>query len=499
MIDFKTINTLAGSLETDMLIVRVFEEETKSLARRIKHDEKSAALLAGLVSQGDFRAKFKEVLVVFPHSPLLPPRIALLGLGKKTEYTLELARQAISAIAPMLDKHSVKTLSVLTASKLPKDSASPEEAIAAATEGLLLALYRFEEYKRPEPNAARAKIESIVWILNRPAERTKVLRGARRGEILAETTNYTRSLANHPGNYMTPEALAEEAKTLSRKYKLACKILEKGDMKKLGMNALLAVNQGSALPPKFIVLEYIGKKSAPLTVLVGKGITFDSGGISLKPGKAMDEMKFDMCGAAAVLGTLRAAAELKLPLRLVGLVPATENLPSGSAVKPGDVVKAMSGKTIEVLNTDAEGRMILADALAYAARYKPKLVIDLATLTGACVVALGTEYAGAFATDERLLSKLKKAADKTGEKLWPLPLAPEYEEDIKSPVADIKNIGMEGKGGGTITAALFLKEFVSYPWIHLDIAGTAWTTSGRSYHPKGATGYGVRLLVEFLR
>lgn len=506
MIKFSTAPILSSAASADLLVMGLFEDE---LALDKKFRETAGPdfeLLNKIIIRRDFKGKLKETLPLFFDSPRLPKRLILLGLGKKQDYTLENSRQAIAEIAPLLHKFQIESLAILPALKLPKDARSIEEAIAAVTEGVLLSSYQFLEYKQPEPQAGAAKITNIQFVLNRTADRTKTLQGALRGQILANATNYARSLANHPGNMMTPQTLAEEAKKLGREFKLRCQILEKADMKKLGMNALLAVNQGSDLPPKFIVLEYLGKKISasrqaradhPI-VLIGKGITFDSGGISLKPGKGMDEMKFDMCGAATVLGAMRACAELKLPIHLIGLVPATENLPSGSAVKPGDIVRAMSGKTIEVLNTDAEGRMILADALAYAARFKPKLVIDFATLTGACVVALGTEFAGAFATDRKLFAELEAAAEKSGDKIWPLPLAAEYKEDIKSAVADIKNIGTEGKGAGTITAALFLQEFVSYPWIHLDIAGTAWTTGGKTYHPKGATGYGVRLMMEFL-
>lgn len=499
MIKFHASSDLASAASADLLVLRLFEDELKLDKKLFGMAGAHFELLEKVLVKRDFKGKLKETLSIFLDSPQLPGRIIFLGLGKQKEFTLENSRQTIAEIAPLLHRFKIQSLAVTTVSKLPRNAHSAEEAITALTEGLFMSLYQFKEYKKPDPEAGVAKISNLHFILNRASDRAKVLRGALRGRILAEATNYARDLANHPGNMMTPQTLAEKATTLAKTHKLHCKILEKSELVKLGMGAFLAVNQGSSLPPKFIILEYRGTKPGATIVLVGKGITFDSGGISLKPGKGMEEMKFDMCGAATVLGALRAAAELKLPIKLVGLIPATENLPSGSAVKPGDVVRAMSGTTIEVLNTDAEGRMVLADALAYAVRYKPRLVIDFATLTGACVVALGTDYSGAFVTDKKILAKLEAAAEKTGEKIWPLPLAPEYREDIKSHVADIKNIGTEGKGAGTITAALFLQEFVSYPWIHLDIAGTAWTTTGKTYHPKGATGVGVRLLIEFLK
>jgi len=277
------------------------------------------------------------------------------------------------------------------------------------------------------------------------------------------------------------------------------KIINEPAMKKLGMNALLGVARGSNEPPKLIVMEYNGgKKGEKPVVLVGKGITFDSGGISIKPSDSMDEMKTDMSGGAAVIGTLMASADLKIPLNIVGIIPATENLPGGKAYKPGDILKSMSGKTIEIMNTDAEGRVVLADAFEYANKYKPAAMIDMATLTGACIIALGDLIIGMMGTDERLKSMIRDASDATGEKVWELPLWKEYDELIKSDVADVKNTG--GRAGGTITAALFLSKFVGeYPWVHLDIAGPAWLKKDRPYINKGASGVGVRLMVELLR
>ncbi|NBU89232.1 MAG: leucyl aminopeptidase [Betaproteobacteria bacterium] len=318
--------------------------------------------------------------------------------------------------------------------------------------------------------------------------------GLKRGVAMGEGVSYARELANRPANHCTPTHLALEARQLAKTWGLKAQVLERKDAEKLGMGAFLAVAQGSEQPPKFLVLEYQGggAKAAPV-VLVGKGITFDTGGISLKPAAEMDEMKFDMGGAASVLGTFRAIAQLKPKINLVGLIPACENMPSGRAVKPGDVVKSMSGQTIEILNTDAEGRLILCDALTYAQRFKPAAVIDIATLTGACVIALGHHRSGMYSTDEALAGELTRSGEQTADLCWRMPLDDEYDEGLKSNFADVANVG--GRPGGSITAAMFLKRFASkYPWAHLDIAGTAW----KSGAAKGGTGRPVPLLTQFL-
>jgi leucyl aminopeptidase len=323
--------------------------------------------------------------------------------------------------------------------------------------------------------------------------------GVRRGLATAEATAFVRDLCNHPANVMTPTRIADEARAIAKEEGLALKVLERKDMEHLGMGALLGVARGSHEPPKFIVLEYNGakKKAERPVVLVGKTITFDTGGISLKPAENMEHMKADMTGGAEVLASIRAAARLKLPLHLISILPATENMPGGQAMKPGDIVKTLSGKTVEVQNTDAEGRLILSDGLAYAQRYKPAAVIDVATLTGACVVALGQFAIGMFGTDARLKDQVRRAGLKAGERVWEMPLWEEYFEQLRSDVADMRNIG--GRGGGMITAALFLSKFVGeYPWVHLDIASTDWSERERAYVPKGPTGIGTRLLIQYL-
>jgi leucyl aminopeptidase len=318
------------------------------------------------------------------------------------------------------------------------------------------------------------------------------------GEVIAESTAMVRDMVNSPSADMTPTIVASKAREIAKEFGLKLQVLERSQMEKLGMGALLGVAAGSAQPPKFIIVEYRRGGKKPYIALVGKTITFDTGGISIKPAENMDKMKDDMSGGAAVLGALRTAAALKLPLNIAGLLPATENMPGGSAYKPGDVLRTLSGQTIEIINTDAEGRLILSDALAFACRYKPAVIVDIATLTGACRVALGQEATGMLGTGEKFKQKIRAAGEKTGERVWEMPLWEEYYEQIKSDIADMKNTG--GRDGGVITAAALLSKFVQdHPWVHLDIAATAWTEKERPYTPKGATGIGMRLLTQFLR
>ncbi len=325
-------------------------------------------------------------------------------------------------------------------------------------------------------------------------------RGAERGGIVGEAVNYTRDLANEPGGYMTPTILAARAKETSRKFGLTFDVLDQKQMEKLGMGSLLGVSRGSDEPPKLIVMKYQprrAKRGKKLLALVGKGITFDSGGISLKPGENMELMKYDMTGAATVIGTMRAIAQLKPSIPVLGVAPCSENLPSGKATKPGDILRAMTGKTIEVINTDAEGRLVLADAIAYAKKLGATQIIDMATLTGAVSIALGDVNTGILGTDQALIDGVIDAGKGVGEKFWQLPLDKEYSAQIKSDIADIKNVG--GRKSGTITAAAFLKEFADgVSWAHLDIAGTAWGDDAKAYRAKGPTGVAVRTLIEFI-
>jgi leucyl aminopeptidase len=379
-----------------------------------------------------------------------------------------------------------------------QQAGTEESALEAVCEGALLGGYAFEQYKTKDKDE-RFSFEAMTLLLPKGGNRKEAGIRVRRTAALCSGVQLARDLVSHPGNVVTTGYLAETARELAARNHLTCKVLELDELERLGMNALIAVGKGSVEPPRLIVLEYRGGgvNKRPV-VLVGKGITFDSGGISIKPSAGMEEMKTDMSGAAAVLGTMEAAAGLCLPLHLVGIIPTAENMPDGKAYKPGDVITSLSGTTIEITNTDAEGRLILCDALHFARKYKPTTMIDLATLTGACVVALGHEASGLMGNDQRLVDALKKAGERCGERVWELPLWDGYGEAMKSDVADLKNAG--NRDGGSITAGWFLKQFVGAThWAHLDIAGTAWTDKPRPCSPKGATGVGVRLLIEYLR
>jgi leucyl aminopeptidase len=483
--------------KTDAILLLFCEgnEPWGDTARRI--DEECRGLIRAFMESGDFEGKLYQTAVVFPQGLVGAKRIVLAGLGKKEEFGLEKLRGVFAKAAQCIRTLKLKSF----ATSLDRDLVpfSPGEAAEAAIEGVLLGLYQFTTFKTVDRDKIRT-IDAFTLYEEDPKSYREISAAVKTAEIICGAVYFARDLVSMPANRMTPTDLAREASQIGLRHKtLACRVLDHKEMKKLGMNALLGVASGSEQPPKFIILEYHGaKKSEPPIVLVGKGITFDSGGISLKPAEKMDEMKSDMAGAAAVLGAIRAIADMKIPLNVVGLVPATENLPSGKAYKPGDILTALSGKTIEILNTDAEGRVILADALSYADRLKPAAILDIATLTGACVVALGDLVTGMMGTDDTLKDRVQKSAEKTGEKVWELPLWEEYHDLIKSDVADFKNTG--GRSAGTITAAAFLSKFAGdHPWVHLDIAGPSWLTKERPYIPKGASGVGVRLFVDLLR
>jgi leucyl aminopeptidase len=418
-------------------------------------------------------------------------RILLVGLGKEKEFGerqyRDCARAALSAIRDTGASDACLCLAELQVSG--RDSAWKARQLVLAAADVS---YRFDRMKSKKAEAGSL---ARVFVSASPGSESAALeRGVREGRAIAAGVSLARDLGNLPANVCTPAYLAESAVKLGREWKLPVEVLEQKDMEKLGMGTLLSVTRGSHQPPKFVILRYsgAGKRERPV-VLVGKGITFDTGGISLKPAAEMDEMKFDMCGAASVLGTLRAVAELKLKLNVIGLIPTCENMPGGAATKPGDIVTSMSGQTVEILNTDAEGRLILADALSYAERFEPQAVVDIATLTGACVIALGHVCSGLFANKDGLAQELKSAGAESWDRAWQLPLWDEYQEALKSNFADFANIG--GRPAGSVTAACFLSKFTrKYDWAHLDIAGTAWK-SGRE---KGATGRPVPLLTTFL-
>ncbi|HEV8539710.1 MAG TPA: leucyl aminopeptidase, partial [Nitrospiraceae bacterium] len=420
------------------------------------------------------------------------------GLGKKKDARLDTVRQAMGTAAKRVRQAGARSFVTPVHGRTLAGS-SRHELVQAMVEGAILGSYQFTAYLSDNHDESRS-LKAITFVESEAAQLSKVKEGVRRGVASAEATVFVRDLCNHPSNVMTPSRIADEARKIAKERGVSVKILEKREAERLGMGAFLGVAQGSHEPPKFIILEYRGGRARgngkPI-VLVGKTITFDTGGISLKSAENMEQMKADMTGGAEVLATVRAAARLRLPLYLIGILPATENMPGGHAIKPGDILRTLSGKTVEVQNTDAEGRLILADGLAYATRYKPAAIIDVATLTGACMVALGQFAVGMFGNNDAQKHRIRQAGLKAGERVWEMPLWDEYFEQLRSDVADMRNIG--GRGGGMITAALFLSKFVGdYPWIHLDIASTDWSERERAYIAKGPTGIGTRLLLQYL-
>lgn len=456
-------------------------------------DRSVEGCLGRLFAQREFTGKPNRTHLVHTLGKIPAERIVLVGLGRKRELTGERIRQAAGAAVQALRSSRLQSFSTLL--HLAGDGGAG--FLRATVEGAALGGYTFSLYKSGSDDGD-APGEGVLLFPPEAAlvEAEQVIREA---QTVCTAVLFARDLVAQPGNVATPAYLAEQATAMAGRYGIACQVLERDDMERNGMEALLAVARGSRQPPKFIVLEYRGAAGQVRpTVLVGKGITFDSGGISLKPRDGMEKMKDDMAGGAAVMGTLMAVAALRLPVNLVGLVPAAENLPGGGAYKPGDVVRSMAGKTIEIVNTDAEGRLILCDALHYAQRFRPAALVDLATLTGACVVALGSLASGLLGNDDGLKRAIKRAAQSCGERVWELPLWEEHGELLKSDIADLKNAG--GTEAATSTAGWFLSNFVGKArWAHLDIAGTAWTDKERPYLPKGSTGVGVRLMVEYLK
>lgn len=426
-------------------------------------------------------------------------KLILIGLGKKADFRLEEIRRGTGAAVRIASTAKTDEFSIAVPVVKGFDVSDIAATIAETT---ILATYKVEKYKgkkSEEEKKKEVKLQEVRLIFANTVEAEKAEKAVRKAEIVALAQNYTREIAEQPANFTTPAKMADVARKLAKEKGLKIEIFNRNVLAKKGMNGILAVGAGSVNPPVMVVLEYNAGKNLPLYAIVGKGIVFDAGGISIKPSKGMHEMKYDKSGASIVLGVLKAVAELKLPIRLMGLMPLAENMPSGSAQKPGDIITLYNGKTAEVLNTDAEGRLILADALAYAAEKKPKAIIDLATLTGAIIICLGREAAGLFSNDDALAKTIEKAGEKTFERVWRLPLWKEYGEMIKSDIADIKNIGSESGEAGSITAAKFLEEFVGETkWAHLDIAGVDNVSTTHPYLSKGATGTGVRLVVETL-
>jgi leucyl aminopeptidase len=479
-------------VEADAVVVNLFEDVEQPSGATAAVDQTLDGVISSLINRGEVRGKFGEVNVVHTFGKLPARIVAVAGLGKRRDFNVDKARGVAGEFCRALRKLSCRKIATIvhgTGAGGMELGASAE----AIVEGALLGLYQFTKYKKPEYE----DIEEMLVVVRGESDVPILDRAVRRGKVMAEATNLARDMVDEPANHMTPSQMAESAKEIAGRYGLELQVFEVEDMERMGMGALLGVAKGTSQRPKLITLSYKGDERSEKTLgFLGKGITFDSGGISIKPSEGMSEMKGDMAGAAAVMAAVGAIAELKLRVNVTAVAPVTENLPSGTALKPGDVLKAMNGKTIEVISTDAEGRLILADALSYAQKLGLSPLIDLATLTGACRIALGTFYSGLFTNDQDLADMVLRAAERTGERVWQMPMPPEYKEQIKSEVADVKNVG--NRYGGAITAALFLAEFIDgTPWAHIDIAGPASSSKESGYLVKGATGFGVRTLVEF--
>ncbi len=490
------LEVIAGDIvqaEADAIVVNLFEGVDAPGGATGAVDKALDGAISSLIAAGEIKGKSNEVTVVHTLGRIPPKRVLIVGLGKQDKFKLDSVRAAVAVACKAARRAGARRVATILHGT-GAGGISPADAAQAVTEGAMLGLYTFRVHMTTDPEFG--EVEELLVVVRDESERAALQKAIEVGRVSAEATMLARNMVNQPANHMTPSDMAQAAQDVAEKHGLECTILEREDMERLGMGGLLGVSQGSLQPPKFIILKYVGADAAQKSMaLVGKGLTFDSGGISIKPSEKMDEMKSDMSGGAAVIAALSAIGQLKPRMNVVGLIPASENLPSGSALKPGDVLKAMNGKTIEVANTDAEGRIILADALSYAGREGYSPVVDLATLTGACIVALGHVCTGAFASDQEFLDKVMKAGETAGEKMWQMPMFEEYKELNKSEVADVKNTG--GRWGGAITAAQFLAEFVGdVPWVHLDIAGTAYTDKERSYYAKGGTGVGVRTMIN---
>jgi len=478
-------------IQADAVVVNLLEGVEKPSGATAVVDKALDGAISSLISRGEIRGKFEEVGIIHTFGKLPAKIVAVVGLGKRQDFNVDKIRGLTAECYRTLRKLSCrKVATVLHGTGM--GGIGLEASAQAIAEGAILGLYTFSKYRKPEYD----DIEEMLIVAEDKEEVPKIEAAVDKAKIVASATCLARDMVNEPANYMTPSRMAEIAREIAGKYNLKLRIMDREDMEAMGMGALLGVARGSNQPPKLITLSYKGDEHSEKSLgFLGKGITFDSGGISIKPSEGMEDMKADMAGAAAVVTALGAIGQLKPKINVTGVVPATENLPSGTALKPGDILKAMNGKTIEVISTDAEGRLILADALSYAVRQGLSPLIDLATLTGACRVALGLLYSGVFGNDQKLIDKVLKAADRTGERMWQMPMPEEYKEQNKSDIADIKNTG--NRYGGAITAALFLAEFVdNVPWVHLDIAGPRLSNKETGYTVKGATGFGVRTLVE---
>ncbi len=493
--EIKIIVDEIARVKADAIMVSQFEGAGKPEGDAAAVDKALGGAIAGLIAAGEIKGKLNEVTVIHSLGKLPAARLAVVGLGKPVDLTANRIRGAVAEACRLLRNKGISAVAMVPQG-VGVNNISAASSAQAIAEGALLGLYAFRKHITREDNKF-GEVKELNIVASAKA-RAALEEGVSKGRIIAEATNLARGMINEPSNFMTPTDMAAVAKKLSETHGLALTVLDKDQMAELGMGGLLGVARGSRQPPKFIVLNYRGSDSSEVNIaLVGKGITFDSGGISLKPSEKMEEMKGDMAGGAAVMAAISAIAQLKPKINVTAIVPATENLPDGNAFKPGDILKAMNGKTIEVISTDAEGRLILADALSYARKQGAKFIVDVATLTGACRVALGDVCTGAFTNNDEFVGRLLAAGKEAGEYVWQMPMFDEYKEQNKSDVADVKNTG--GRWGGAITAAKFLQEFAEdTPWVHLDIAGTDLSDKDRGYTVKGATGVAVRTLINLV-
>ena len=482
-------------LDVEAIAIAVFKDEKADDGFLRDLDSVTGGVIKSIIDSEELKGKEAETvyLHLVGNGEIKAQRLLLVGVGERNEYTTAQASQMAGTAVRALREKNVKSIAVV-----PRLEGNPEEIASVVVEGSFMALFDPDKYRTTDKEVR--EISELVVVMD-GADETGLKRGVERGRIIGESVNFTRDLANEPGAYMTPTNMSERAREVATEFGLSIDVLDEARMEQEGMGSLLSVSHGSDEPAKLIVLKYTppnaGEEGGGLLAFVGKGITFDSGGISLKPGENMELMKYDMTGGATVMGAMRAIAQMKPSIPVLGVVPCAENLPSGKATKPGDVVKAMTGKTIEVINTDAEGRLILADAIAYARKLGATTIVDLATLTGAVSIALGDVNTAVIGTDQDLINEIIAAGKEAGEKFWQLPLDKEYSKQIKSDIADIKNVG--GRKAGAITAAAFLKEFADgVSWAHLDIAGTAWSEEGKPHRSKGPTGVAVRTLVRIV-
>jgi leucyl aminopeptidase len=478
-----------SSLNTQLLVNYVFTDEVSSLSiSEITPD--FDPIIRGITESNEFRAKDGTISIVHNNVGSGIKRALLLGMGDKKSLDPEKTRNLTGKVVIKAKELGISEFVLIPFKNMDK------EHLSAMVEGIKLSDYSFNNYKRDEDRNDLNQVR--ILIINDMKNNQKIIQHS---VVVSDAVLYTRDISNLPPNDCSPKDLVTFSKKLSENQKVKVRVIEKEEMKSYGFEGILAVGKGSASSPKLIVLEYPGSTKNRPIVIVGKAVTFDTGGISIKPSEKMEEMKFDKCGGCNVLGIMKAVSDLGLDTNVIGIIPAVENMPSGTSYRPGDIIKMYNRKTVEVLNTDAEGRIILGDALSFAVKtFAPKAIIDMATLTGAAIIALGTNVAALVGNDDDLVTKILEYSNQTGEKIWQLPLFEEYKEQLKSSNADMKNIG--GRSAGAITAAAFLSNFVEdTPWVHLDIAGTAWTQEGtkeKSYNPKGATGFGIRTIVKYI-